>query len=486
MSDTEETQVLAGFSRDFGFYSLASIFPTFLGFVALVVFTRVFDSTAYGRYALTIVFVTTLSTGLFGWLRQSVLRFESDSKETVPTAFALLFGLLIVISTIGVVFYLVFGGVLGEYRRFYFAGILALAGTGMFQICSSVFQARLQSKAVMRYRVTKATLRHGLGLFLAIFFFGSIVGWVWGMAIGSLAAAVGILLRLNIRTIGFERSIARQLTSYGVPMIGWLFGLTLLSFIDRVLVEFLLNTSAVGIYSANYQLVQAGLPLVLAPIIEASHPAIMQEWDGKNEEQIGGMIREYSRYFLILGVPATIFAAAISRPLSHVTLGTEFHSGFVIIPVIALALFFWHLSMLGHKGLEVQDKTGTMTVGIGIAVAVNIGLNYIIIPMYGYLGAAVATLVSTLFYSLFAYFTSRQTIHWTVSRYTLFRVGISGVVMTGISLTGYFMISGTVLMPVLMSLISGFVYALVLSYLGEFTDDEIKKVKSTLVATFSS
>jgi O-antigen/teichoic acid export membrane protein len=178
--------------------------------------------------------------------------------------------------------------------------------------------------------------------------------------------------------------------------------MTLLTFVDRLLIELLATTSAVGIYSSNYSLVQTGLPLVLAPIIQTAHPIIMNEWNGNNHTHISSLIRKYSRYYLILGVGATIFVGIISRPLSVLVLSDSYHSGYTLIPIIAAALLLWNFGMLGHKGLELKDLTALMTGGILSAVVSNIILNYLLIPIYGYTGAAVATLGSSAVYVGFA------------------------------------------------------------------------------------
>ncbi|GGL36243.1 polysaccharide export protein [Halarchaeum grantii] len=476
MSEDSNQNILSDFLRDFGIYSVSRFAPTFLGFIALIAFTHFFDTGSYGRYALTTVFITVFATGLFDWLKQAVLRFDSGPDNIIPTTLAILLVLLATSIILGIGGYIIFRSRLGAYRPFYIAGIAALTTLGTFEVCRSIFQARLQSKEVMKYQTLKAIIRHGLGLGISLLIFNSIVGWVWAMAIGCGLAVVLMISQFDIQKIGFNKTIAKRLTGYGFPMLGWLFGLTLLTFIDRVLLEYFSTASAVGIYSANYTLIQTGLPLVLAPVIEASHPVIMQEWNGENHEKIADLIARYSRYFLILGIPATIFAAVISRPLSILALGTDFRAGYVIIPIIAVSLFIWNFAMIGHKGLEVQDETGLMSFGIGLAVLANIVLNYIAIPLYGFLGAAVATLISTGIYTIYAYLMSIRTVQWEIPKSTVFRVGLSGLLMSLISGSGYLFPDWSVAGPVISGLSGGIGYLALLILLGEFDEKEIGKI----------
>lgn len=480
MTKKEPSSILSQFGRDFGFYSIAGAIPSFLGIAALIAFTHIYDANAYGKYALAMVFVSVISTGLFDWLRQAVLRYDSDDAEIVPTTTAVLLGLILAVLTLGLVGFVVFRSRLGVYEPYYLAALSAIIGIGTFKVFSAIFQARIQPKAVMKYKVIRGFIRHGLGFFLSIYLFGSIIGWIWGVVLGSALVVVLMILELDIRSIEWDSVIANRLAKYGIPMMGWLFGFTLLTFIDRVLIETLQGTTAVGVYTANYTLVQTGLPLVLVPVIEAVHPVIMNEWNGENGNAISALISKYSRYFLLLGVPATIFSGIISQPLSHLALGSEYHPGFVIIPMIAVALFLWNFAMIGHKGLEVQDATGLMTLGVSLAVTVNIGLNYLLIPLYGYIGAAAATLASSATYAIFAYVMSLRTVRWTTSTSTIFRVGICSAAMTGIGSIGYLLPEAPILAPILSAIGASITYLVLIVLVGEMKDEEMIQIKSVL------
>ncbi|WP_275039788.1 oligosaccharide flippase family protein [Natrinema gari] len=427
------------------------------------------------------VFVTVVSTAVFGWLEQAVLRFESDSKKVVPVAITILVLISGIILTIGVVLFVFFGGYLRSYRTFYLAAVAATIGIGAFRVLKSVFQAQLKSKQVSLYSLLKAVLKLSIGIVLSIYVFDNIVGWIWGSAIGSIIAVLVMFIKIDIDELTVSSNTARRLVWYGLPMVGWLFGLTLLTFADRALIELLSTTSDVGIYSSNYSLVQTGLPLVLSPVIQTLHPIIMDKWDGENHETVSSLIAEYSRYYLILGVAATIFAGIISRPLSRTVLGESFQSGFVIIPIIGVSLFLWNLAMIGHKGLELYESTGIMTGGVILAVTSNIVLNIFLIPPYEYVGAAFATVLSSGIYVGFAYVMSRKTVSWTIPRNTIIRVFFAGSIMSFIGYFGYISNLSDIFLC-LVGIIGGIIYFLVLLAFGEFRSGEVVRVRKMLNA----
>jgi O-antigen/teichoic acid export membrane protein len=259
-------------------------------------------------------------------------------------------------------------------------------------------------------------------------------------------------------------------------MIGWLLGLTLLNFADRVLLEMLRGSSSVGIYSSNYNLVNRGLLLAFTPIIQTIHPILMNTWNGANEPKVEALITDFTRYFLIIGVGATIFAGVVSRPLSTIILAEDYHEGFVIIPIVAVGLFLWNISMIGHKGLEIQERTRVMFLGVSGAVMLNIVLNIPLISLYGYLGAAVATLISFGTYAIFAYLTSIQYIRWQLPIRTIRNTALSGILMTIPGLLLYTSSMYTTLRAIVVAGAGVILYGSGLYALDEFESNELRDI----------
>ncbi|WP_424014141.1 lipopolysaccharide biosynthesis protein [Halorubrum xinjiangense] len=426
MKERSDQSFLTLFGRDFGLYTLANALPAILGLIGVMVFSRVFDPAPYGRYSLVLVVVMTVSTGVYSWLEQSVLRFESEDVEILPTVEAILLYLTIFVSVISLLVFTIIEPAIGQYRRYYLVAVVSVVGVGTFDVLRAFFQANLNPRYITYFQGINSLLKLLVGVVISLLVLENIVGWMWGTALGSIFT-IGVMLHmLDVELPSLDTEIAKQLFRYGAPMVGWLFGLTLLNFIDRVILEWLSGASAVGIYSSNYSLVHTGLPLVLNPVIQSSHPVIMDRWNGENSEEVSELITKYSRYFLLIGVGATIFTAIISKPLSSVVLGQSFHEGYIIIPIIGLSLFFWNIAMLGHKGLELKSMTEFMTAGILISVILNILLNYLLIPQFGYVGASFATLISSLSYLIFSIGSSKYTVAWRVPNSTIKNILVSG------------------------------------------------------------
>jgi O-antigen/teichoic acid export membrane protein len=86
----------------------------------------------------------------------------------------------------------------------------------------------------------------------------------------------------------------------------------------------------------------------------------------------------------------------------------EYHSGLKVVPIILMANLLYGIYFAQSLWYKVTDKTryGAYQSLIGAAVAVT--LNILLIPVYGYMGSAVALLVSFGVILLISYFTGQK------------------------------------------------------------------------------
>jgi O-antigen/teichoic acid export membrane protein len=470
------------FARDVSAYSVAGIIPAALSLVALTIFTRTFSAAAFGRYAIAVAIVSIASTFLFGWLDQSMLRFapELEEEAVVGTTFAVLAGIMIVVIPVALGGYLLLGDALGPFEEFYLATLALALTQGMFQPILILFQATLNSPLVTLFKSLKAVLQLGFAVLLALLILNDIVGWIWGSA-AALVFTIGVMVYSSetLRTRPrITRDVLARMTGYGLPMVGFILGDPLLNQADRLLIEFLRGSAAVGIYASNYTLVDRGLRLALVPVLSAARPIVFNAWTGDNEEEIRQLIRRFTRYYCLLAVPALIWTAALSRPLSTLFLGEQLHPGFIIIPIVGAGVVIWSLSNVGQLGLEVNEQTGLMSRGLLLAVVFNIVVDIPLIIVFGYVGAAVGTFLSYSVYLLFVWYSSRGRVSWQIPTRTVRNVTVAGLAMA--APPGILYASGeyTMLRAVAVATISPVFYAIVLYLIGEPRPGELKRIRS--------
>ncbi len=426
--------------RDILRYLPAAFLPAGLSVLGVAIFTRIFDPREFGQYALVAAAAAIMITLVAAWIQQSVLRYlpkfrEQHELPNFMQRFCFTLSMTLLIALIAfLILYLFLNESLDEYGRFYFPGVLLVLAGIAFQNLSTVFQANLQSGKFAKYKISQAVGRLALALAL-IFLISRDVVWI----IVGTAAAQMILVVLIAVELDLGKAIARihrsldldffkTFAAYGFPLIGWMMGGQILGLSDRFIIGSYKGASQVGIYSANYMLISMGLGLASSPFIMAAHPIIMNAWERGSRARITELISAFSRYYLLAIIPLVLIGGIFSRELVMVLLGAEFHEGHIIIPFVLAGYMVWGLSMYGHKGLELLEKTLVMLMLVGVCAVTNIILNLIFVPKYGYFAAAVTTFISYLVYPILVHRISRAHIPWRIPWKAVGRIAIASAV----------------------------------------------------------
>ncbi|RPD49772.1 polysaccharide biosynthesis protein [Hymenobacter sediminis] len=225
------------------------------------------------------------------------------------------------------------------------------------------------------------------------------VGYVF---ISNLAASAFTLLLLSRELLDFRPSLSleplRPLLRYAYPIM--LMGLAGMvnETLDRILLPRWLpenfypgqsNLAAVGIYGACYK-ISILMSLVIQAFRYAAEPFFFAQSNDKNSPRTFALVLKWFTLccaMLFVGVSVNVDIVAqlfLRRP--------EYLQGLAVVPVLLLANLFlgvyWNLSVW----FKLTDKTYYGTY-IGFAGAVlTVALNFLLIPVLGYMGSAIATL----------------------------------------------------------------------------------------------
>ncbi len=184
----------------------------------------------------------------------------------------------------------------------------------------------------------------------------------------------------------------RRLLRYSLPVMG--VGLTAL-FVDqadRVMIGILASTSDVGVYSIA-ALLATQVRFVLSAVSATFTPIISDLYHGDRHEELQRLFKITTRWIVTLSLPLAIVLALFPNPFLWV-FGPEFMEGTPVVLVLTIGSFL--NGATGTIGLMLQMSDYERVVLLdNVAVAVlNVGLNLWLIPIYGPLGAAIATAVS--------------------------------------------------------------------------------------------
>jgi O-antigen/teichoic acid export membrane protein len=163
---------------------------------------------------------------------------------------------------------------------------------------------------------------------------------------------------------------------------------------NRYVIGLLMGTTFVGYYSPGSTLGNM-INLFIAPISFILPAVLSKHYDENELDEVEGILNSSLKYFLALGIPAAFGLSLLSFPILVVLATPEIAAqGYLVTPFVALgALFLGALAIVSQ--IILLEKKSALSGSIWVVAAIlNLGLNFLLIPKAGILGAAITTLLT--------------------------------------------------------------------------------------------
>ena len=378
-----------------------------ISFVTTPIFTRLMSTSDYGifstynSYVSILTVVTTLD--LYACVQISKHDFKGENNSFISSVLFLssisvlaFYGLLKVV--------MLFTGNLFELPE-HMIDIMFLYI--FFENAFTIMQT--QHRAYLRYRmmVCFTVISTILSVVFGVWFVKIMQqDKYWGRIIAGVIPAViiGIYAMVSIYVKGhclIRKQFWRYAVTVCIPLIPHHLSGRILASFDRIMINSICGSVDAAIYSLAYN-VAAIIEVVWFSFNSAWTPWFYDKMaDGKTED-IKKAVKPYIIVFSFF-----IVGAIAAGPEVVKVLGTRaYWEGKWIIPPVVLGLFFQFMYSL-YINIEMYNKkTKTIAVGTTTAAMLNVALNYIFIPILGYIAAAYTTLVGYILMFLFHYLQS--------------------------------------------------------------------------------
>ncbi|MCD6230843.1 MAG: flippase [Dehalococcoidia bacterium] len=221
--------------------------------------------------------------------------------------------------------------------------------------------------------------------------------WGWTLAIIGMPFLAFYLVEKNVFPILHSRikaiNIDRELFSYSWPLIFTSVAGLMIAWTDTLMLGYFSSAFAVGIYNAALPLAQA-LRSIHGAFIVIFMPVATELYARKGMKELKASYSTVTRWILSLTLPAFLLMALFSHSVLWVLFGPEFTSGATALSILALGFLAPALLSLSRSMLQVYGKTRFLMLYSFTTAGLNVILNYLLIPVYGINGAAIATATS--------------------------------------------------------------------------------------------
>jgi len=379
-------------------YGLGSVLNRLIGFILLPLYTRYLTPVDYGISSLLLITnslaVIFAQWGIGSAIFREVIYYERDESEVESTALyfligeaLLFFGLLILLSD------QISNLVFGSDSQAYLLRLTFL--TGFLQMIQVVFMARLRIREQSSLYSLISISRFVVGTGFNIYFVAVLQRGVAGLVMATLCttalfAVVSLVVIVRHLKIVFSLPALRSMLRFGAPLIPGNIASLVMTSADRYFLQHYSTTAEVGLYSLGYKI---GLAMnLIVQAVQLAWPAQMFEIMKEP-----GAERKFSQILTIyitgLGIVSLGFSV-LAREMLVVMTTPEYYSASTIVPLILLSYLFYGVRFMTNMGLVRENKLQYASMVIFGTAILNLGLNYWLIPPFGMLGAAWATLIS--------------------------------------------------------------------------------------------
>ena len=282
-----------------------------------------------------------------------------------------------------------------EVKTLVALGAIGTIGASLSQVLVGVFQTKLRTdKITIGDFLARITLMLGV---LGLAFLGQVnLFWVmvWYSVSGIVQATFMIIstykyypLKLNIDWQYWKQVFKKALPLFVIITFNLIYYR-----IDTVMLSIMKDQTAVGLYGASYKILEILIAIpgmfmgILLPLFAKYY---LQE-----RTRFQHIFQQAYNILLTIAIPLAVAGILLSNKILNLIAGQEFMPATSTLQVLFIGIGFIFLgNLMGHIliGASLQNKS--MYIAI-IGAVFNVALNLYLIPIYSYLGAAIATAIT--------------------------------------------------------------------------------------------
>lgn len=394
-------------------YGLATVLPRMLNFLLLPLYTGILVTAGYGRVSVIFSWIAIFNVFLAYGMETAFFRFYNKSDDKPKVVATSLISLMVSTLVFVLLSFSLQGGMASvsgidvRYVR-YAIGILALDALVIIPFAWLRANEKPTKYAVIK--IANVAINLGLNLFFllllpslfrenpdgllaAMYRPNFEISYIFLSNLVASGVTLLFLLPLYLKsTYVFDATLWKRMLNYAWPVLVAGVAFTVNEVFDKILLERLLPPeialSETGKYTACYKL---GLFMMLfaTAFRMGIEPFFFSHADTENPQKAYAQI---TNYFVIIGSVILLTVVVLSDVLKRLFIDEAYWEAMDIVPIILLASFFLGIYHNLSVWYKVTDKTRFGAFISVIGAIITIGINYIFIPVIGYMASAIATL----------------------------------------------------------------------------------------------
>lgn len=406
-------------SKDTVIYGVSTMVGRFLNFILVPFYTNIFIPSDYGIITNVYAFIAIMNIIFIYGMDAAYLRFSKEKElGEEKDIFSTSYYSVLILAFVFCLFILLLKSEIGSGLAVPadYSYLLILVAAILFSDSIAVLpfiKLRIERKAkkFALFKIINISINVLLNLVLILKYkMGIEAVFISNLVASGVTFLLLIPSIVNSLKFSFSKTIFKRMLKFGLPYLPAGLASMIIQVIDRPIMEHLTDLKTLGIYQANYKL-GIFMMLFVSMFQYAWQPFFMQESGSSDAKKVFSKVLTY---FTLAGAVILVLLSLFIDNIvkleifGRTIIGSAYWSGLNIVPVVLLAYLFNGLYVVFTAGIYIKEKSIYVPVITGISAVINIVINFILIPIMGIMGAALATLASYFVMSVGLYLVTQK------------------------------------------------------------------------------
>ena len=387
--------------RDLVIYGSGRIAFQLLIFLSIPIVTRIFTTSEFGvietMTAVTAALAVVVLLGLDSASQRSYFDYSDEQAEERRTVLSTTFWTLLVWSLFVCGVLVLLSGPLADrlfgsstYQAVVALAICLVGIETIFVFLQEVFRVRHEPIRYAVLSIVWGVATIGLMLVLVAGLDRGLRGYYLGFALGGLAAiAIGLFAVRHSLRLRWDPRELRTMLAFGLPLVPLAASTWVIQLVDRFFLLHYSSRAELGLYGLGVRLANL-LMLAVLTLGLAWAPFVFDLAQRNPDEEKRVRARSLTYTAILLGFGAVVISVYAREVFLTVT-DPKFEEAYKVVGLSAATVVAIGLNAVTMTGISLKRRTGYFARYAVYVAALNIALNFLLIPPYGMVGAALAT-----------------------------------------------------------------------------------------------
>lgn len=382
-------------------YTICSIVQNCIAFLTLPIFTRVLSESQYGQYSIyrswiSIIIIFATLNLQYGSFNTAMIKFEDDQDKYISaiqgvcTSFTL--GLFIV-YLLAMDFW---NKLLSMPTILIITMFIEMLSTTVIAFWTNKKRFEYKYKPMIFITLLIAILSPGVGIVAVLSVKEKGIARIVSNAL--VYACIAIIIYIYHLYKGkafFDKKYWVYALKFNLPLIPYYLSQSIFNQSDKIMIERLVNLNKAGIYSLAYQ-----ASVIINFVINAINSSFVPWLYRKIKVEDFDATKKVSNILIVFISLMLIMVILFGPELIMILGGTKYQEAIWVIPPVTCSLLFLFLSQLSINIMFYYEDSTSLIKGSILSAILNIVLNYICIPIFGYVAAGYTTLLAYIVFWL--------------------------------------------------------------------------------------